>query len=192
MVIFLSRLLFMMATVLLGTEVTARYVGQDQPMQEAQQAQQRERQKRRVQQGERKKSRSHVHKWKGHREQKGEKGDWKGNWHGGRGYTKHASHMWHKYGWFWDEDTKSWYQCTPTEDPARGYGCEYNGKWYSMVKEGQRARGGERKMRGNGGRAAARGVPGQAESTVVIEELPDEDVVEAEDANEWAMVPYEG
>jgi hypothetical protein len=42
--------------------------------------------------------------------------------------------MWHKYGWFWDEKTKSWYQCTPIDDPQRGYGCEYNGTWYPMKK----------------------------------------------------------
>lgn len=86
-----------------------------------------------------KQRRSHVHKWKGHKEQQGKlgktrEGNWKDRWHGGRGFEKHASHTYNKYGWFWEDDTKSWYQCTPINDPQRGYGCEYKGKWYPMEK----------------------------------------------------------
>jgi hypothetical protein len=86
-----------------------------------------------------KQHRSHVHKWKGHKEKQGKlgkarEGNWKNRWHGGRGFDKHRSHRWNKYGWFWEDETKSWYQCTPIDDPQRGYGCEYKGKWYPMEK----------------------------------------------------------
>ena len=96
--------------------------------------------RRRRHDGRGKQHRSHVHKWKGHREQRGKQekakgGEWKNRWHGGRGFDKHRSHMWNKYGWFWEDETKSWYQCTPIDDPQRGYGCEYKGKWYPIVKK---------------------------------------------------------
>lgn len=79
----------------------------------------------------------HIHKWKGNRKQKGKDGGWKKGWHDGHDFEKHASHVWHKYGWFWDAENSSWYQCTPVEDPERGYGCEYKGKWYAIKKDGK-------------------------------------------------------
>lgn|GEM_PF-6636368 len=79
--------------------------------------------------------RSHVHRWKKHKTKGDGDQEWRKKWHGKHGYHQHASHMWHKYGWFWDDATKSWYQCTPIDDPEKGYGCEYKGKWYKMVKE---------------------------------------------------------
>jgi hypothetical protein len=80
----------------------------------------------------RRRSQYHVHKWEGHQ---GKRADWQTRWHGGRGFNRYIAHVWHQYGWFWDRESRTWYRCTPVDDPKRGYGCEYKNIWYSMVKE---------------------------------------------------------
>lgn len=172
----LSRVFLVSLMLALGMPQSAVANGRykDQGMQQADDKARRERKRNRG-------SKGHPHRWKGHKARKGEQGDWKGKWHGGRGFNKHASHMWNKYGWFWNDEQKVWFQCEPVNDPARGYGCELDGKWYPMVKEGERKVRGEGRMGRGMGRTAAAVMP---ESTVTVEEVvdgPDEDVVGLEE-----------
>lgn len=178
-----------MWVVLFGT--TGIFIGSDVQLQKSQKSEQYRRDGKEYRgrhHGRRKDGdKNRAHKWKGHKERHGQghhgkgredgqrnqangraEGDWKKRWHKGHDFDRHGSHVYNKHGWFWEDETKSWYQCTPINDPNRGYGCEYKGRWYPMVK--------------NEGRN------NQAQASPLIEEIEDEeDEVEDNDDNVLSM-----